>query len=207
MRWYQRAVSHHDPNAWVGVASLHEDGLGVAQSDVEAMLLYRRAAEEGSASGARNVARLYEKGVGVQADLTMALCWYRKAADAGDGHAMNRLGVWLDQQHRYAEALSWFLKGADAGNPDAMYNVGRYHTNGIAGPKTAEWETASWFGRAEALGNRQAARIMQDRRQAVASMLTILDLIITMPDPPPRCYKSIPGRGQYVVPCSGDHAY
>jgi TPR repeat protein len=210
MRWFKLAISHNDPNGLVAVASLHEDGLGVEQSEAEAMRLYRRAADEGSALGAQNVARLYEQGIGVPKVISTALCWYGKAAVAGDADSMNRLGLWLDQQHRYPEALAWFLRGADAGNTDAMYNVGRYRTNGIAGPKTTDAESGDWFWRAKNLGNAQAARVVQARRQAVAQMLSIAYAIITAPPPPPRCYKyygPYQTRNRSEVPCSGDYDY
>lgn len=86
MRWYQRAASHHDPDAWVGVATLYEDGLGVTQSDAEAMRQYRHPA-----------------------------------------------------------------------------------ANGIAGPKAADRESGSWFIQASALGNAQAARVLQRRQQDCAA--------------------------------------
>jgi TPR repeat protein len=209
MRWFKLAIGHGDPNGWVAVGSLYEDGLGVERSETEAMRLYRRAADEGSALGAQNVARLHEQGIGVPKDLSTALCWYGKAAAAGDADSMNRLGLWFDQQHRYAEALRWFLAGANAGNSDAMYNVGRYCTNGIAGPRTTDAESGGWFWRAQNLGNAQAARVLEARRQAVAQMLTVGYAIITAPPPPPRCYKVYgPNYNQRSqVPCSGDWDY
>ena len=59
-------------------------GLGVPKDDVQAVLWYTKAAEQGVETAQSSLAKMYEDGKGVAADPALALYWYRKAAEQGD---------------------------------------------------------------------------------------------------------------------------
>ena len=66
--------------AQFNVATLLEEGKGVAKSDVEAGQWYSKAAEQGDIASALKVAAMYESGIGLPADTEKARFWYRAAA-------------------------------------------------------------------------------------------------------------------------------
>ena len=68
-------------------------GRGVSKDYVEAMRLYRMAAEKGDAYTMYNLGWMYISGDGVSKDRTEAIKWYRKAADKGNEYAKNQLRV------------------------------------------------------------------------------------------------------------------
>lgn len=57
----------------------------------EAVILYRKSAEQGNASGQYNLGDMYENGKGVTQDYNEAIRWYRKSADQGNENAIKAL--------------------------------------------------------------------------------------------------------------------
>lgn len=57
-----------------------------------AIIWYRKAANNGNSSGMYNVAALYDRGIGVNQNSKAAFDYYKKAADIGNLNAMTRLG-------------------------------------------------------------------------------------------------------------------
>lgn len=76
------AMSHlrkaADQNHGLAQARL-ADLLRAAQFDQEALILYRKAAQQGEAAGEFGLGRMYADGTGVPRDAALALQWYRKA--------------------------------------------------------------------------------------------------------------------------------
>ncbi len=85
----------------------------------EAIVWYRKAADQGYARAQSDLGDMYYKGQGVPKDYTQAVAWYRKAADQGDEYAQcvlgdmyyNGKGVAQD----FAQAAVWYRKAADQG--------------------------------------------------------------------------------------------
>lgn len=75
----RKAADQDHPPAQARLADL----LLAAEYEAQAMALYRKAAEQGSAAGEFGVGRMYADGLGVPRDHAAALEWYRKA-DAKD---------------------------------------------------------------------------------------------------------------------------
>jgi len=61
------------------------------QSDTEAFLWSKRAAEAGLVKAMYAVGYFLEVGVGTPSDMRQALTWYKQASDKGDKRAMQRL--------------------------------------------------------------------------------------------------------------------
>ena len=62
----------------------------------QALIWYRKAAEQGEAFAQHNLALMYQNGLGVPQDYAQALIWYRKAANRGVAAAQHNLG-WMYQ--------------------------------------------------------------------------------------------------------------
>ena len=62
---------------------MYEQGHGVVQSDKEALVWYRKAADQGLAEAQFLLGYMYEEGQGVPKYTARTLSWYRKAAAQG----------------------------------------------------------------------------------------------------------------------------
>ena len=89
----------------------------------EALVCYRKAAEQGCSVAQSALATMYKNGKGVARSYKEALVWYRKAAEQGDAVAQSFLGLmYKDGQgvtKSYKEALAWFRKAAKQGDSTA----------------------------------------------------------------------------------------
>ena len=82
----------------------------------QAVVWYRKAAEQGYANAQESLGVCYFFGWGVTRDRTQAIAWYRKAAEQGYAEAQYELGVcyffgWGVMQNE-SEALYWYHKAA-----------------------------------------------------------------------------------------------
>jgi TPR repeat protein len=62
---------------------MYAKGLGVGQDDAEAVIWFRKAAEQGHAQAQYNLGWMYANGQGVAQDHAEPAIWYRKAAEQG----------------------------------------------------------------------------------------------------------------------------
>lgn len=67
------------------------DLLRAAQFDQEALVLYRKSAEQGEPAGEFGLGRMYADGTGVPRDHALALDWYRKAEAKNHAPALDAL--------------------------------------------------------------------------------------------------------------------
>ncbi|MEJ6676011.1 tetratricopeptide repeat protein [Parasphingorhabdus sp.] len=84
------------PSEGDGLAELgykYDIGGGVEEDNVEAVRLYRLAAEKGNAVGQFNLGSMYDNGEGVPKNTIEAAKWYRLAAEQGDTDARERLAA------------------------------------------------------------------------------------------------------------------
>jgi FOG: TPR repeat, SEL1 subfamily len=64
----------------------------VPKDDAQALIWFRKAANQGEAVALFNLGLAYDKGDGVPKDSAQAAVWYRKAADKGNVFAQINLG-------------------------------------------------------------------------------------------------------------------
>ena len=112
-----------DATAQNNIAVLYQDGLGVKQSDADALKWYRKAALQGLADAQFMTGLMYAQGLGTQQDFKQAFTWYSKAAKQGHAEAQNNLAM------RYAsgsgtkrdieKAKYWFGQAAMRGHATA----------------------------------------------------------------------------------------
>ena len=72
-------------------------GRGVAQNDVEAVRLYRKAADQNFANAQNNLGWMYLNGRGVARDLNKAGIWFRKAASSSDPETVKNARDFMKQ--------------------------------------------------------------------------------------------------------------
>ena len=125
---YQQLADSGGAAAMTRLGQMYDKGLGLVQSDPQAVMWYLRAAENRNLPGMVNLGEMYAKGRGVAQDDTQAVAWYRKAAERGDAGGMKNLG-WMYESGRGVakddtQAVAWYRKAADNGDAAGMNNLG-----------------------------------------------------------------------------------
>ena len=96
----------------------------MAQDHAQAVVWYRKAADQGDALAQFDLGWMYDDGRGVAQDYAQALIWFRKAAEQGLTLAQFNLGWMYGQgqgvQQDYVRAHMWFNIAA-AGASDASF--------------------------------------------------------------------------------------
>ena len=76
-----------EPRAQYDLALLYDKGLGVPQSDAEALRWYTRAADQGDARAQYNLGLMYMNGQGTTPNLVMAYYWISLSVAQGNQNA------------------------------------------------------------------------------------------------------------------------
>jgi S1-C subfamily serine protease len=125
----------------------------------EAVVWYRKAAEQGFAKAQTALGRCYANGVGVAQDYGEAVVWYRKAAEQGEPGAQRNLGVRYESGTGVAqncvEAVKWYRKAAEQGEAEAQYNLGECYWVGH-GVQQDYPEAVKWYRKAAEEGDADA---------------------------------------------------
>jgi len=87
MSLLRRAADQNDALAQARLGDL----LHAAEFDAEALVLYRKSAEQGEAAGEFGLGRMYADGAGVPRDPAKALEWYRKAESKNHPQTLDAL--------------------------------------------------------------------------------------------------------------------
>jgi eukaryotic-like serine/threonine-protein kinase len=123
-----------DKDAQFAVGYFYDRGLGIEKSDEQAVVWYRKAAEQGHRSAQFTLATMYEYGSGVQQSDQEAFNWYKKAADQDDAEAQNALGVFYAKGQGTPKdntaAVMWYEKAAKQGFAKALKNLGDMYATG-----------------------------------------------------------------------------
>lgn len=132
---------------------------GKAKDYAEAVLWYRKAAEQGNANAQTNLGFMIEKGYGIKQDYIEAIRWYRKAAEQGNDLGQANLGLMyqngLGVEQDYTEAVRWSRKAAEQGNATGQTNMGFMIEKGF-GVKEDDTEAVRWYLKAAEQGSAQA---------------------------------------------------
>lgn len=138
VRELSRKASEGDGEALYQLARLHDLGYDSLPVDsARSTLLYRMAAESGSAKAMNYLGFRYFKGEFVDKDLDSALYWLGKAVEAGDPGAANNLGYLyasgMSVEQDFVKAREWFGKAADAGIHAAESQLADLYCEGLGG--------------------------------------------------------------------------
>jgi uncharacterized protein len=126
-RCLQLQPDHDAAQFYVGLALYR--GLGVAGKDLEqAVVCWRKAAEQGHAQAQNNLAVAYWGGEGVARNYNLAVSWFRRAADQDDANAQYNLAVMYESgvgvPQDFEQAVTWYARAAEQGSAAAQYNLG-----------------------------------------------------------------------------------
>src|SRR5260370_35170498 len=132
-------ISRNDQTAWDSIGRSEElayapaqDALGyfyepgtlTAGDPQEAVLWYRKAAEQGDRLGQWLLGRAYFTGAGTGRDPQNTERWLRQAADGGDPFGQYLLGLFKQERSDYKAAAEWFRKAAEQGLPQSQKQLG-----------------------------------------------------------------------------------
>jgi TPR repeat protein len=142
---YDRAATLGSVGALENLGALYANGQGVPKDIPHAMILFRKAADQGRVNSELNLGKMYDE----TKDFAQAAIWYRKAAEHGDTEAANNLGSLyyngLGVPENNQEAIFWFKKAAAAGNAMAQKNLDRVaedqrRARAASAPSNSEYE-------------------------------------------------------------------
>jgi hypothetical protein len=152
---------------------MYSHGRGVVQDDTEAVLWYRKSAEQGNAEGENGLGYMYQQGRGVAQSYSEALRLYRMSAEQGNAKAEDNLGLMYAQgqglPQDYAEALRWYRKSAEQGDAAAEYNLGSLYYYG-RGVQVNIAESRRLFRKAADQGDDFAMRALSLRLTTVSAV-------------------------------------
>jgi len=112
------AAERGDARAMILLGNMYAQGFGVDRDDVEAFLLFRRAAEKDNVEGIRAVATFYQGGRGVSQNTRLAIEWFERGAKMGDQTCaffyavhlyQGSKGETFDFKPNHSESYKWFL--------------------------------------------------------------------------------------------------
>ncbi len=113
----ERAES--DPSAAIVLGLMHNYGLGIQNSNEEAVRLYRLAAEQGLAIAQYSLGEMYFYGSGVPRSFEETAKWFTMAAEQGLALAQYRLGLCYERGEGVpqsdSKAVKWYRLAAFAG--------------------------------------------------------------------------------------------
>ena len=96
----------------------------------QAVVWYRKAAEQGNADAQYSLGYCYRNGYGVSQDNNQAVYWYRKAAEQGNAYAQYYLGVCYYNGYGISQdnnqAKYWWRKAAEQGHVSAKNSLKKY---------------------------------------------------------------------------------
>ncbi|MEI7635487.1 MAG: tetratricopeptide repeat protein, partial [bacterium] len=144
-----------------------EYGDGVDTDTLEAVKLYREAADLGHAKAMDRLGSMYFKGSGVEKNPVEAVRWFRAGAEKGCVRAQFNLAVCLYKGNGVAknqdEAIMWYRKAAASNYASAQFNLGMiiYRSAGIPAEKE---EAIRLFEAAAAQGHEKAKLVIKRYR-------------------------------------------
>lgn len=123
---------------------------------VQALNLWKQAAEFGDAGAQFNVGVIYLQGNGVPVDLKSAFYWVKKSAEQGYADAQYVLGSFYDlgkgTTEDQNEANKWYLAAANEGIVKAQAQMGFRYEEGYGIEKNLT-EAIKWYTKAANQGN------------------------------------------------------
>ena len=165
MAFQQYMVAARDyghPEAQFEVARCYQNGTGVEKNEENAVVWYKKAAEQGNAEAQCVLGGcFYYQTLGVEKDDKEARKWYEAAANQGNVTAQYMTGQMYMALSYNVAAVKWYTKAAEQNCPEAQCELGKcYETGDGVGKNEAKaielYRKAAVQGYAEAqkkLGN------------------------------------------------------
>ena len=151
MRQFMPLAEAGDAYSQNDVATLYQDGQGVAPDEVKAAKWYQLAADQGLATAENTLAVMYDQGQGVTVDHAKALDLLQRAAAHGDEYAQYNLATrYLNGDgvpQDYVQAVMWLEKSAEKRFPGAELQLGNLVKDGH-GIAQDDYTAYVWYTRA-----------------------------------------------------------
>ena len=158
----ERAATQGVASAQSDLGVMYQYGIGVTQSDVEAVKWFERAAQQGNAPAETNLGFMYAKGRGIKKDSSQAVTWTRKAADQGYAVAQMNLGTMYREgdgvQADLVEAAKWLELAAKQDSQEAEFLLGITYL--AESPPTNDGKAIEWLQRASRRGEAKAKTLL-----------------------------------------------
>lgn len=117
----------------------------------QALIWFRKAAEQGQKQAQHEMGLYYLLGVVVEKDATQAVSWFRKAAEQGAALAQFELGRCYYNgdgvKKSIQEAYYWFRQAAQQGHAEAQFLMGTARLTGAGAQKDFE-DAIDWYTKA-----------------------------------------------------------
>jgi len=157
---FDKAAAQGFARAQYFSGEMHERGLGgIPRSYEDAVLWYRRAAEQNDPLAQLALGRLYARGLGVPRDLAQSATWYRRAAEQGNPVAQFAFGQaclrGAGVPKNTAAGVQWVRLAAERNYPSAQIQLGLILLYGKLVPQNTQ-EGLQWLHRAADRNNRVA---------------------------------------------------
>jgi TPR repeat protein len=170
---YRDLAERGDPLAQNSLGDMHLYGLGVPQSDTEAVKWYRKSAELGLAVAQDQLGSMYYAGRGVPQSDTEAVKWYKAADSQGYANAQSNIGFMYYYGKGVARNLTsagnYFMLAAEKGNANAQNNVGIMIEHGINGRPNI-YRAIEWYRKAADQGHMVAQGNLDRIKKAEESL-------------------------------------
>jgi uncharacterized protein len=153
-----KAAQAGDTVQQAALGRIYANGLGVAKDMNQAIIWFRKSADQGNARGQAYLGLAYLNGVGgLYKDIDRALDLFQKSAAQNDavGQAylgnMYARGVGLVKDMTLA--VMWFRKSADQGNDRGQAQLGIAYANSLGGLAKDDGQAAELFRKSAEQGN------------------------------------------------------
>ncbi|HQP57253.1 MAG TPA: hypothetical protein PLN83_14195, partial [Syntrophorhabdus sp.] len=136
---------------------LHQNGKDylIRLDKKEALIGYRKAAEQGDSLSQYNLGKMYYYGHGVPQNYNEAVKWFSKAAEQGNAKAQYVLGLLYDNgegiPQNDKDAIRWYTKAAEQGLAEAQHNLALMYEYGRGIPQNHK-EAVKWYSKAAEQG-------------------------------------------------------
>jgi TPR repeat protein/GTPase SAR1 family protein len=155
LRMYRKAADTGDP-AGQNALAVFLDERSSGEFSAEAIVWYRRAAEQGLAVAQANLGQKLIVESSGNSDGSEGFKWLMKAAEQGYAIAENMIGCCFMDGLACAQnpemAFAWIKKAAEQGHPEAEANLARCYEEGI-GTEIDQEAWSNWLIRASNHGN------------------------------------------------------
>ena len=124
------------------------DSLYEKEDYTNAIIWFRKAAEQGHTASQNAMGFSYRDGEGVKQDFVKAMMWFRRAAEQGHGTGQTNL-AWMyfqgqDVKQDNNQAVFWYRKAAEQGHSGGQSQLGWMYHNGL-GVKKDPAKAATWY--------------------------------------------------------------
>ena len=162
-RYYPKCTDIWIEKAQFELANMYLKGLGVEQSDFNAVQWFEKAADNGHAESQHLMGGFHQIGQLVKRSDKKAVEWYRKAAEQGLSDSQSSLAFMYSKgkgiKQSDESALEWWEMAAKQGNVDAQGSLGSVYFNAAYNGQLVEQnfkKAAEWYEMAASQGDAES---------------------------------------------------